>query len=199
MLGGSPSLWRWWGAGTDCPNLWMPHPGQCSRPVLMELWANWCSGRCLFPFQEGIRTRWSFKSLSLYNYILPLWEWKKICLHHAFNCYWWVFYVPWLMRNCTYAMPMWKTTRKWLFISATSEFIALLPVMHSPLAERKNQKILIHLERDPEIYSMHTDSCSIPCLLELFQTDSCFQHLSERSSGYVVCLAGFYRDKKILS
>lgn len=50
-------------------------------------------------------------------------------------------------------------------------------------------------ERDPEIYSMHTDSCSIPCLLKLFQIDSCFQDLSERSSGYEICLAGFYHDK----
>lgn len=67
----------------------------------------------------------------------------------------------------------------------------LLHCCNTVSSERgKNQKNFVVLETDPESYSMDLCSCSIPCLLKLFQIDSCFQQLPERS-----CLVGFYHGK----
>jgi len=77
----------------------------------------------------------------------------------------------------------------------TSEFIALLPVIQFPAKDSRNQKNLIDLGRDTESQFLDMDSCCIPCLIKLFQTDKCFQQLSERSCIYEICLSGFYDDK----
>lgn len=76
-----------------------------------------------------------------------------------------------------------------------SEFIEFLAVIQFLVKERMNQKNLIDLETDSESHSMDMDSCSIPCLLKLFQMESFFQQLSERSCRYEICLAGFYHGK----
>lgn len=40
----------------------MPPSWKCWRPVWMEFWEAWSSGRCSYPLR-GVETRWSFKSL----------------------------------------------------------------------------------------------------------------------------------------